>query len=129
MMPEGSPGSHGRFQGLPAGQWSADPDTGVVALTEAALARLLNPDPIDKWYILDPEPIARGQFAVVYHCRHRITGEEFAAKFSSRWRLGADCTSDIVHEIAICVMLRPTPRAVQLQDVFKTDAEFVLVME
>ncbi|XP_047484962.1 zinc finger CCCH domain-containing protein 13-like [Penaeus chinensis] len=129
MMPEGSPGSLGRFQGLPAGQWSADPDTGVVALTEAALARLINPDPIDKWYILDPEPIARGQFAVVYHCRHRITGEEFAAKFSSRWRLGADCTADIVHEIAICVMLRPTPRAVQLQDVFKTDAEFVLVME
>lgn len=52
-------GDGGGDGGLPAGQWSADPDTGVVNLTEAALARLINPDPIDKWYILDPEPIAR----------------------------------------------------------------------
>ncbi|XP_070000008.1 uncharacterized protein [Penaeus vannamei] len=122
-------GDGGGDGGLPAGQWSADPDTGVVNLTEAALARLINPDPIDKWYILDPEPIARGQFAVVYHCRHRITGEEFAAKFSSRWRLGADCTADIVHEIAVCAMLKPTQRTVQLQDVFSTETEFILVME
>ena len=45
--------------GLLAGQWSVEPSTGVVALTEATLARLINTDPIDKWYIIDPEPIAR----------------------------------------------------------------------
>lgn len=49
-------GGHGD---LLAGQWSVDPDTGLVTLTEAALARLINPDPIDKWYLLDPEPLAR----------------------------------------------------------------------
>ena len=41
------------------GQWSVDPDTGVLSVTEATLARLINTDPIDKWYMLDPEPIAR----------------------------------------------------------------------
>lgn len=45
--------------GLLAGQWSVDPDTGLIRLTEAATARLINPDPIDKWYLLDPEPLAR----------------------------------------------------------------------
>ncbi|KAK7081786.1 Serine/threonine-protein kinase 17A [Halocaridina rubra] len=70
-----------------------------------------------------------GQFAIVYHCRHRITGEEFAAKFSSRWRLGADCTADIIHEVAVCAMLKPTHRTIQLHDVFSTDTELVLVME
>nr|XP_045610150.1 cyclin-dependent kinase-like 5 [Procambarus clarkii] len=114
---------------LSPGQWSADPNTGIVQLTEAALARLINTDPIDKWYQLDPEPIARGQFAVVYHCRHRITGEEFAAKFSSRWRLGADCTADILHEVAVSAILRPSQRTIQLQDVFSTQTELVLVME
>ena len=45
--------------GLLAGQWSVDPDTGLIRLTEAAMARLMNPDPIEKWYMLDPEPLAR----------------------------------------------------------------------
>ncbi|KAK8391782.1 hypothetical protein O3P69_017426 [Scylla paramamosain] len=71
----------------------------------------------------------RGQFAVVYHCRHRITGEEFAAKFSSRWRLGADCTSDILHEVGVCALLRQAQRTVQLKEVFRTETELVLVME
>ncbi|KAK8733594.1 hypothetical protein OTU49_006380 [Cherax quadricarinatus] len=129
MMPEDAPGSASRSLALSPGQWSADPNTGIVTLTEAALAKLINTDPIDKWYQLDPEPIARGQFAVVYHCQHRITGEEFAAKFSSRWRLGSDCTTDILHEVAVCAMLRPAQRTIQLQDVFSTERELVLVME
>ncbi|XP_066940015.1 uncharacterized protein [Macrobrachium rosenbergii] len=122
-------GSSGRQIGLDVGQWSADPKTGVVTLTESALTRLINTDPIEKWYILEPEPFARGQFAVVYHARHRITGDEFAAKFSSRWRMGEDCTADILHEVAVCAMIKATPRAVQLQDVFSTEKELVLVME
>lgn len=66
---------------------------------------------------------------MVYHCRHRITGEEFAAKFSSRWRLGADCTSDILHEVGVCALLRQAKRTVQLAEVFRTETELVLVME
>ncbi|XP_068235888.1 serine/threonine-protein kinase 17A-like [Palaemon carinicauda] len=119
----------GRQIGLDPGQWSADPKTGVVTLTESALTRLINTDPIEKWYILEAEPFARGQFAVVYHARHRISGDEYAAKFSSRWRMGEDCTADILHEVAVCAMIKATPRAVQLQDVFSTEKELVLVME
>ena len=66
---------------------------------------------------------------MVYHCRHRVTGEEFAAKFASRRRLGADATGDIVHEITVNAILATCVRNVKLQDVFTTDAAFVLVME
>ncbi|XP_042235940.1 citron rho-interacting kinase-like [Homarus americanus] len=75
------------------------------------------------------DQVKLGQFAVVYHCQHRVTGEEYAAKFSSRLRLGADCTSDILHEVAVCAMLRPAHRTIQLRDVFSTESELVLVME
>ncbi|XP_071524153.1 uncharacterized protein [Panulirus ornatus] len=129
MMPEDLPASSGGSVALSPSQWNANPNTGMVTLTEAALAMLINTDPIEKWYLLDPDPIARGQFAIVYHCRHRITGEEYAAKFSSRWRLGADCTADILHEVAVCAMLRPAQRTIQLQDVFSTERELVLVLE
>ncbi|CAL4114236.1 unnamed protein product, partial [Meganyctiphanes norvegica] len=81
--------------------------------------------------ILDMEslPVNKGQFATVYHCRHRVTGEEFAAKFSSRWRLGGDCTADILHEIAVSALLRHNLRTIHMQDVFSNDTELVLVME
>lgn len=59
MMPEDMASSPGYGLPLAPGMWSANPDTGLVTLTEAALARLINPDPIDKWYLLDPEPLAR----------------------------------------------------------------------
>ncbi|KAK7068364.1 hypothetical protein SK128_011343, partial [Halocaridina rubra] len=47
-----------RLLSLAYGQWSVDPDTGILSVSEAALSRFINTDPIDKWYILDPEPIA-----------------------------------------------------------------------
>ena len=47
------------MQGLPKGQWKADPHTGLVTLTDELLKKLINPDPIDKWYNIDPDPIAR----------------------------------------------------------------------
>lgn len=59
MMPEDMASSPGVGLPLTPAMWSANPDTGLVTLTEAALARLVNPDPIDKWYLLDPEPLAR----------------------------------------------------------------------
>ncbi|KAA0202190.1 hypothetical protein HAZT_HAZT007828 [Hyalella azteca] len=70
-----------------------------------------------------------GQFATVYHCRHRVTGEEFAVKFSSRRRLGADATPDIIHEIAVNAILASCSHNVKLHDVFTTDTAFVLIME
>ena len=44
---------------LRQGMWRVMPETGQVALSEQDLAAILNTDPIEKWYILDPEPIAR----------------------------------------------------------------------
>ncbi|XP_076065454.1 uncharacterized protein LOC143039386 [Oratosquilla oratoria] len=111
------------------GQWIVSPDTGLVSLTEVALKKIINQDPIEKWYSLDAEPIARGRFAVVYHCRHRLSGEEFVAKFSSRIRLGVDCTPDILHEVAVCSALGPTPRTVHLMDVFNNESHVILIFE
>ena len=44
---------------LTPGQWKVDPHTGIISLTEEALKRLINPDPLEKWYSLDTDPIAR----------------------------------------------------------------------
>uniref|UniRef100_A0A2P2I3F1 Serine/threonine-protein kinase PKH3-like n=1 Tax=Hirondellea gigas TaxID=1518452 RepID=A0A2P2I3F1_9CRUS len=114
---------------LRQGMWRVIPETGLVALSDHTLASIVCTDPIEKWYILDPEPIARGQFAVVYRCRHRVTGQEFAAKFASRRRLGVDATPDIVHEITVNAILSSCARHVKLHDVFTTDTAFILIME
>ena len=70
-----------------------------------------------------------GQFAVVYHCRHRTTGEEFAAKFASKRRLGADASPAIIHEVAVNAVLASCVRNIRLQDVFTTEQSFILIME
>jgi len=109
--------------------WRVDPDTGILSLTEQALASVLNPDPFDQWYTVDPEPIASGQFAVVYHCTHRVTGRPYAAKFAARRRLGDDASATIVHEVAVNVILNQCHINVKLEDVFQTETDYVLVME
>lgn len=43
---------------LHAGDWEAHPN-GLVSLSEEAFKTLLNTEPIDNVYVLDPEPIAR----------------------------------------------------------------------
>lgn len=59
MMPEDMASSSGYGVALSPGQWSVNPDTGLMTLTEEAKARIINQDPIEKWYLLDPEPLAR----------------------------------------------------------------------
>jgi len=108
--------------------WSCDPQTGVLSLSEAGLAAIVNADPIERWYIMDEQPMSRGQYATIHHCRHRVTGRPFAAKFSQRRRRNADATPAILHEIAVNAV--NTGRAnVRLHDVFRTDNAFVLIME
>ena len=41
------------------GMWRVEPETGQVSLTDQALQAIINTDPIEKWYTVDPEPIAR----------------------------------------------------------------------
>lgn len=39
--------------------WSLDANTGIISVSDAAFLRITNQDPIEKWYSIDPEPIAR----------------------------------------------------------------------
>uniref|UniRef100_A0A6A7FYJ9 Serine/threonine-protein kinase PKH3-like n=2 Tax=Hirondellea gigas TaxID=1518452 RepID=A0A6A7FYJ9_9CRUS len=109
--------------------WSVNASTGIIAVSDAAFRRVTNPDPFEKWYTLDPEPIARGQFAAVYRCQHRVSGVQYAAKFACRRRHGTDASSDIKHEVAVGAMLAHCHRTVRIHDVFATDAQIVLLME
>nr|CAD7396921.1 unnamed protein product [Timema cristinae] len=72
---------------------------------------------------------SRGLFANVLRCRSRETGQQFAAKFSSRARYGEDCSAEIYHEIALLSLCAPSPRIVGLHDVFETPSEIIIVME
>jgi len=112
-----------------ADTWRVDPEKGTLSLTEEALASVLNKDPLDQWYDIDNEPIARGQFAVVYHCTHRHSGLPYAAKFASKARIVGDATATIQHEIAINVLLNPSLINVKLREVFETEDDFILIME
>ncbi|PNF25899.1 Serine/threonine-protein kinase 17B, partial [Cryptotermes secundus] len=70
-----------------------------------------------------------GQFASVSRCRSRDTGQQFAAKFSSRARYGEDCSAEIHHEIALLSLCSPSSRVIRLHDVFETPTEIILVLE
>lgn len=102
---------------------------GIVIVDELQLSKLIKRDPIQKFYDLDPEPFARGQFASVSRCRSRDTGQQFAAKFSSRTRYGDDCSAEIHHEIALLSLCSPSSRVIRLHDVFETPTEIILVLE
>ncbi|KAL7646321.1 UNVERIFIED_CONTAM: hypothetical protein RMT77_003230 [Armadillidium vulgare] len=115
--------------GLDPKHWKVNPRTGIISLTDEAFKRLCNSDPIEKWYTIDQEPIARGQFAAVHRCIHRISEEEFAAKFSSKIRLGSECSADLIHEVAVCALMKDATKVVGLVDVFNTPTELILVME
>lgn len=39
--------------------WSLDGSTGFISVSDASFLRITNPDPLEKWYIIDPEPISR----------------------------------------------------------------------
>jgi len=39
--------------------WSLDKSTGVISVTDAAFTRMANADPLERWYNMDTDPIAR----------------------------------------------------------------------
>ncbi|XP_046993970.1 serine/threonine-protein kinase WNK4-like [Schistocerca americana] len=129
--PSAAPCSRARVGGgRPVVQWRRrHVREGLLVIDEAQLARLIKRQPIHTLYQLDPEPFATGQFASVWRCRSRETGQVFAAKFSSRTRYGDDCSAEIRHEIALLSLCAPSPRIVRLHDVFETDNEIIIVLE
>ncbi|KAJ9577423.1 hypothetical protein L9F63_005994, partial [Diploptera punctata] len=73
--------------------------------------------------------LTQGLFASVRRCKLRETGQQFAAKFSSRARYGEDCSAEIHHEIALLSLCSPSSRIIGLHDVFETPKEIILVLE
>uniref|UniRef100_A0A8C6XC36 Serine/threonine-protein kinase 17B n=1 Tax=Naja naja TaxID=35670 RepID=A0A8C6XC36_NAJNA len=71
----------------------------------------------------------RGKFGVVRKCIAKATGQEYAAKFLKKRRRGQDCKADILHEIAVLELTKPSPRVVNLHEVYETTNEIILVLE
>ncbi len=70
-----------------------------------------------------------GLFATVRKCRHRETGVEYAAKYSSRRRCAVDCSAEILHEVAMLAACATSNKIVHLRDVFQNRHEVILVLE
>lgn len=102
---------------------------GVVTVDQDKLNKLVQTDPIDLHYAVEEEPFASGLFATVRKCRHRTTGVEYAAKYAAKIRYGQDCTTEILHEIALMSLCTTNPRIIHLIDVFDTPSHMILVME
>ena len=73
--------------------------------------------------------LCSGLFATVRKCRHRTSGIEFAAKYATKMRYGQDCTTEILHEIALMSLCTTNPRIIHLVDVFDSPTHMILVME
>ena len=75
--------------------------------------------------------IFRGQFATVKRCRHKASGEEYAAKFIRKRRGGGRRGAkmeDIQKEIHILSEISHA-NIIKLYDVFETTREVILVLE
>jgi len=100
-----------------------------VKVPRELLDELIHKEPIEKYYTVDEVPVASGLFATVRKCTHRETGVEYAAKYSSRVRGGFDCTTEVLHEIALLSICADSNKIVHLKDVFQNQHEIVLVLE
>lgn len=104
-------------------------EMGIVKVPRELLDELIHKEPIEKYYTVDEVPVASGLFATVRKCTHRETGVEYAAKYSSRVRGGFDCTTEVLHEIALLSICADSNKIVHLKDVFQNQHEIVLVLE
>ena len=50
--------------------WSLNPNTGMISVSDASFLGIMNPDPLEKWYILDPEPMARYVLVINFITRY-----------------------------------------------------------
>jgi len=104
-------------------------ELGIVKVPPELLEDLIHKENIEKYYDVDEVPVASGLFATVRKCTHKDTGVEYAAKFSSRSRCGVDCTTEVLHEIALLSICAESSKIVHLKDVFQNKHEIVLVLE
>ncbi|XP_070588229.1 serine/threonine-protein kinase 17B [Erythrolamprus reginae] len=86
-------------------------------------------DNFHHFYEVEPKELGRGKFGVVRKCIAKATGQEYAAKFLKKRRRGKDCKADILHEIAVLELTKPSPRVVNLHEVYETTNEIILILE
>ncbi|XP_075237683.1 uncharacterized protein LOC142333940 [Lycorma delicatula] len=102
---------------------------GYLDLTPEQAKRLIRTEPIHDYYEVEDEPFARGKYATVRRCRHRVTGRQFAAKFLRKRRRSADLRDEIIHEIAVLEACKHSSRIVKLHEVFETTQDMILLLE
>jgi len=104
-------------------------EMGMVKVPPEILEDLINKENIEDHYDVDELPVASGLFATVRKCTHKESGVEYAAKYSSRLRYGVDCTTEVLHEIALLSICAESNKIVHLKDVFQNKHEIILVLE
>lgn len=102
---------------------------GLLSVKEDRLSKLIRKDPISSVYHVEHTPFARGKFAAVRKCTHRVSGVEYAAKFIRKRRRAMDQRVDIVHEVAVLEAAAASARIVSLYEVYETASEMALVLE
>lgn len=62
-------------------------------------------------------------------CKHKATGQRYAAKFLRKRRRSEDLRPEILHEVAILDACAGSTRIVQLHKVFENAQDMVLLLE
>ncbi|XP_072289487.1 death-associated protein kinase 1 [Eucyclogobius newberryi] len=92
---------------------------------------VFNQENVEEFYEIGDE-LGSGQFAVVRRCRHRDTGQEYAAKFIKKRRSKSSrrgvSREDIEREVNILKQIQH-PNIITLQEVFENKAEVILILE
>ena len=120
VSPPGQPRSAGAPGGAPA------PDAFKMPAPKARQKERTLPG----LYSVTTQELGRGQFATVYKCRSRESGEEFAVKkvLKKKFALHQKFEQNIKKEVGILKQMTH-PNIVQVIDVFDSEAELNLVME
>lgn len=103
---------------------------GLLNIGNDLINTIIKSEPITNLYDVEHTPFARGKFAAVRRCRHKVTGVSYAAKFIRKRRRSMD-RQDILHEVAVLHLasFSRCPKIVRLHDVFETPTEMAIVLE
>lgn len=102
---------------------------GLLCVHEDMLSTLIKNEPITNVYDVEHTPFARGKFAAVRRCTHKVSGIAYAAKFIRKRRRSMDQRQDILHEVAVLLLSDNSGRIVKLHEVYETNTEMALVLE
>jgi serine/threonine protein kinase len=70
--------------------------------------------------------VLRGKFSIVYHARHKASGQEVAIKCIDRDSTTPD---ELVHEAMLIQMVEEHPGIIKILDVYEDPQKYYLVME